>query len=174
MRLTLRLHYGLAERVKRLRLAYFRMVLDAPSLMLYFPFYAYPLDRLKIGENVAISAFVHIVANGGVSIGDNTIIASAVQISSSTHDYGIRPYRNHRIDAPVMIGRNVWIGAGAILLPGVTIGDDSVIGAGSVVTRDVPRGVVVTGAPARVQRVLDAEPVSEDQGAPANTSASTH
>jgi acetyltransferase-like isoleucine patch superfamily enzyme len=155
-RLALRLHDGLASRINRLRLAYFRKVLGAPDLMLYFPFYAHPIDRLNIGQNVAISAFVHIVANGGVSIGDNTIIASAVQITSSTHDYHVIPFRARRVDAPVVIGRNAWIGAGAIVLPGITIGDNSVIGAGSVVTNDVPPGTVVTGVPARVQFTLDA------------------
>jgi acetyltransferase-like isoleucine patch superfamily enzyme len=154
-RFALRLHAGLAARINRLRLAYFRRVLGAPDLMLYFPFYAHPIDRLCIGQSVAISAFVHIVANGGVSIGDNTIIASAVQIASSTHDYHVIPFRARRVDAPVVIGRNVWIGAGAIVLPGITIGDNSVVGAGSVVTSDVPSGSVVAGVPARVRRTLD-------------------
>ncbi len=89
--LALRLHTGLAARINRLRLAYFRRVLGAPDVMLYFPFYAHPIDRLQVGQRVAISAFVHIVANGGVSIGDDTIIASAVQIASSTHDYHVIP-----------------------------------------------------------------------------------
>ena len=152
--LALRLHERIARPINRVRLAYYRAVLGEPSVQLYFPFYIHPLGQLKLGHNVAISAFVHIVANGGVSIGDNTIIASAVQITSSTHDHGVRPYRSHRIDAPVTIGRNVWIGAGAIILPGVTIGDDSVIGAGSIVTRDVPAESLVVGSPARVVRSL--------------------
>lgn len=151
---AMRLHYAFATRFNRLRLAYYRKLLGAPSLTLYFPFYAHPLDRLQIGQGVAISAFVHIVANGGVSIGDNTIIASAVQITSSTHDYHIQPFRSQRTDAPVTIGRNVWIGAAAVVLPGITVGDDSVIGAGSVVTQDVPPNTVVAGAPARVVRRL--------------------
>ena len=137
--------------------------------MLYFPIDAHPIDRLHIGQNVAISALVHIVANGGVSIGDNTIIASAVQITSSTHDYHLIPFRARRVDAPVVIGRNVWIGAGAIVLPGITIGDNSVIGAGSVVTRDVPSGTVVTDAPARVRRTLDASRQPDIDGAIGDT-----
>lgn len=104
--------------------------------------------------NVAISAFVHIVANERVSIGDNSIIASAVQITTSTHNYRTRPYRSKRVDAPVTIGRNVWIGAGAIILPRVTLGDDCVVGAGSIVTRDVAPATVVAGNPARVIRTL--------------------
>jgi maltose O-acetyltransferase len=132
-----------------------RRVLRAPDLTLYFPFHVRPLDRLVLGRNVVIGAYAHIAADGGVSIGDNSMLASAVQITSSTHDYHVRPYRSKRVDAPVVIGANVWIGAGAIVLPGVTVGDDSVIGAGSVVTRDVPPGTVVAGAPARTMRTLE-------------------
>jgi acetyltransferase-like isoleucine patch superfamily enzyme len=109
---------------------------------------------LHVGERVAINAFVHIWANCRVTIGDNSMIASHVQITTSTHDYRVRPYRDFRTDAPVSIGRNVWIGSGAIVLPGVTIGDNSVIGAGSVVTRDVPCDTVVAGVPARPVRSL--------------------
>ena len=60
-----------------------------------------------------------------------------------------------QFNAEVHIGRNCWIGAGAIILPGVSIGDDTVIGAGSVVTRDIPAGVVAFGSPCRVQRKID-------------------
>ena len=162
----LRLHDWLAGQARRWRQAYYRRVLGAPTLELYFPFYAHPLRNLTLGRNVAISAFVHIVANGRVSIGDNTIIASSVQITSSTHDQAVRPFRSFRRDAPVSIGRNVWIGAGAIILPGVTVGDDSVIGAGSVVTRDVAPATVVVGTPARVVRRLSDDTLAPNAGKP--------
>lgn len=140
---------------RRIRQAYFRKLFREPTLELYFPFYIHPIGNVVVGRNVAISAFVHIVANGGVSIGDCTIIAAGVQITSSTHDVVHRPYRGKRVDAAVWIGSNVWIGAGAVILPGITIGDNAVIGAGSVVTRDVPANMIFVGMPARPLRSIE-------------------
>jgi galactoside O-acetyltransferase len=156
----LRAHEIARRLANGIRQAYFRRLFGEPTLELYFPCYIHPIGNVTVGRNVAISAFVHIVANGGVSIGDRTIIASGVQITSSTHDPGHRPYREKRIDAPVHIGTNVWIGAGAVILPGITIGDNAVIGAGSVVTRDVPANTVVVGTPAKPLRPQDGAPNS--------------
>ena len=139
---------------RRARTGYYRRLLDAPSLEMYFPLYISSPANLEVGRNVAISAFVHILANAKVRIGDNTIIASGVQITTSTHDWRVSPYRSHREDAPVDIGSNVWIGAGAVIFPGVRIGDNAVIGAGSVVTRSVDAETIVVGAPARTIRDL--------------------
>jgi maltose O-acetyltransferase len=85
-----------------------------------------------------------------IHIGDGTQIGPAVQIYAADHPRD-REQRLAGLECgkPVMIGRNVWIGGGAILLPGVTVGDDAVIGAGSVVTRDVAPGATVAGNPAR-------------------------
>jgi len=141
----------------RVKTAYFRRLLDAPTLELYFPVYISSLANLEVGDNVAISAFVHILCSDKVRIGHNTIIASSVQITTSTHDYHVRPFRDVRHDAPVDIGNNVWIGAGAIILPGVRIGDNCVIGAGSVVTRSIEPDTVVAGVPARPIRDLRVE-----------------
>jgi maltose O-acetyltransferase len=86
-----------------------------------------------------------------VTIGDRTQIGPGVQILAADHprDPATRA-SGLEFGRPVRIGRNVWIGAAAIILPGVTIGDDALIGAGSVVTRDVAAGVRVVGNPARV------------------------
>ena len=139
------------DRCKR---ALMRYLLDAPTLELHFPCFIEPLSGLRVGERVAINAFVHIWANQSVTIGDDSMIASHVQITTSTHTYDRLPYRDHRVDAPVVIGRNVWIGSGAIILPGVTIGENSVVGAGSVVTQSIPPNSVVVGVPARVIKTL--------------------
>lgn len=86
--------------------------------------------------------------------GDDVMIAPNVTIATAGHPVDPELRRRHlQFNLPVRIGRNVWIGAGATILPGVTIGDDSVIGAGSVVTRDVPSGCVAVGNPCRVMRM---------------------
>lgn len=153
-RLALALSSRAQDLVTKVRRAYWRLLVGEPTLEIYFPIYIRPVANLVVGRNVALSAFVHIIANERVTIGDNSIIASSVQITTSTHDYAVRPYRSQRRDAPVTIGRNVWIGAGAIILPGVTLGDDCVVGAGSIVTRDVAPATLVLGSPARAVRRL--------------------
>ena len=90
-----------------------------------------------------------------VTIGDDVQIATAVQIITATHPLDAAERATGREMArPVRIGDRAWIGAGAILLPGVTVGRDAVVGAGAVVTRDVPPGTVVAGNPARSIRTL--------------------
>ena len=111
-------------------------------------------DRVTIGAHVVIADFVHIWGGGGVTIGDNVIVASHAAITSQTHDTEAELYQKSSIMKPVTIGKNVWIGSGAIILPGVSIGDNSIIGAGAVVTRDVPPCVIVAGIPARTLRQL--------------------
>lgn len=105
-------------------------------------------DHLRVGARVSINAFVHIWALGGVTIGDDTLIASHVAITSLTHDPRAELFSASQQTRPVVIGRNVWIGTHAVILPGVTIGDGAIIGAGAVVTRDVASRAVVVGVPA--------------------------
>jgi len=85
-----------------------------------------------------------------VTIGDNTQIGPGCQLLAADHprDAATRD-AGLEFGRPVTVGRNVWIGGGALVLPGVTVGDDAVIGAGAVVTRDVPAGAMVAGNPAR-------------------------
>lgn len=86
-----------------------------------------------------------------VTIGARTQIGPGVHIYSADHPRGAEERRSGlEFGRPVHIGSDVWIGGGAIILPGLTVGDDSVIGAGSVVTRDVPAGATVVGNPARI------------------------
>ena len=87
-----------------------------------------------------------------VELGENCQVGTAVQILTADHPRDPQLRREgYESGIPVKIGHNVWIGSGAIILPGVTVGDDAIIGAGSVVTRDVPAGATVVGNPARVR-----------------------
>ncbi len=109
-------------------------------------------EKLKLGKKVYINPGFLAMSRGGITIGDNTQIAANVQILSNDHD--VHNLSVHKCK-PVEIGKNVWIGAGATILPGVRIGDRAVIGAASVVTKDVPDGAVAVCNPARVIKMLD-------------------
>jgi acetyltransferase-like isoleucine patch superfamily enzyme len=114
---------------------------------------------LRIGDRVYIGSRANIRAAGGrIDIGHDVLIAQNVSLIASNH--GMRPdltYREQGWDAKktsVIIGSNVWIGTGAILLPGITVGDRAVVAAGSVVTKSVPAGELWAGVPARKIRSL--------------------
>jgi maltose O-acetyltransferase len=108
-----------------------------------------------IGAHVYVNFNVVILDCATVTIGDHVQIAPGVQILTADHprDPGERR-AGLEMAAPVVIGENAWLGAGAIVLPGVSVGRDSIVGAGSVVNRDVPPGVVAAGNPCRVVREL--------------------
>lgn len=89
-----------------------------------------------------------------VDIGEHTLIGPAVQIYTAMHPLNAELRRKQEFAKPVSIGADVWIGGAAVICPGVTIGDKSVIGAGSVVTRDIPAGVFAAGNPCRVIREI--------------------
>ena len=90
-----------------------------------------------------------------IYVGDHTLIGPNVMLITAAHpmDHGMRE-KGLQFNKPVRIGKNCWIGAGAIILPGVTVGDNTVIGAGSVVTKDIPSGVVAVGNQCRVLRTI--------------------
>ena len=88
-----------------------------------------------------------------IYVGERTMFGPNVTVATAAHPLDAEARRKGlQYNLPVHIGKNCWIGAGALILPGVTIGDDAVIGAGSVVTRDIPSGVVAVGNPCRVLR----------------------
>lgn len=122
------------------------------------PFYAnWAGKNVHLGKKVYANFNLTLVDDADIYIGDMTMIAPNVTISTGTHP--ILPALREKglqYNLDVHIGRNVWLGAGVIVLPGVTIGDNSVIGAGAVVTRDIPANVVAFGVPCRVIR-----PISE-------------
>ena len=119
---------------------------------------------LVIGENCKINDRVHISAHESVVIGDNVLMGSNILITDNSHGaYGppgseapwVHPDDREIITKPVKIGDDVWVGEFVSILPGVTVGDGAVIGANSVVTRDVPPRTVVVGNPARPVKLWD-------------------
>lgn len=115
------------------------------------PFHCDYGSHIHLGRDVFLNYNCVILDVAEVRIGDGTQIGPAVQIYAADHPRDPQQRAAGLESArPVRIGRNVWIGGGAIVLPGVEIGDDAVVGAGSVVTRDVPAGATVVGNPARM------------------------
>lgn len=113
------------------------------------------IRKVHIGDGSVINNQVYIDASGDVTIGDRTGIASRVRILTATHDIGPHDQRMGDLTAlPVSIGSGVWIGADTTILPGVTIADGVVIGAGSLVTKDCEPDAVYVGRPARLLRHL--------------------
>lgn len=111
--------------------------------------------HIKLGNHVYANFNLTIADDTYVTIGDNTMIGPNVTMSSAAHPI-LPELRKHgyQYNLPIKIGSNCWLGAGVIILPGVTIGDNSVIGAGAVVTRDIPANVVAMGIPAKVSRKI--------------------
>ena len=102
--------------------------------------------QVSIGKNVIVMPGSLMMSAGGIRIDDGAMIAANVQIISNNHEL----YERHVITCkPVHIGRNAWIGAGATILPGVTVDENAVVGAASVVTKDVAPDTIVAGNPAR-------------------------
>lgn len=108
--------------------------------------------NISLGEGVFLNFNCVILDVVAVTIGAKTQIGPGVQILTADHPRDAAQRETGlEFGRPIHIGRNVWIGGGAIILPGVTIGNDVLIGAGSVVTRDVPRGCTVVGNPGRIR-----------------------
>ncbi|MBL0607472.1 sugar O-acetyltransferase [Aeromonas caviae] len=122
------------------------------------PFFCDYGANIFVGENFYANFNCTILDVCEVHIGDNVLLAPGVQIYTATHPVAVAPrIKGVEFGKPVRIGNNVWIGGSVVICPGVTIGDNSVIGAGSVVTRDIPAGVVAVGNPCRVLRPMTAE-----------------
>ena len=113
---------------------------------------------VRIGDGTFVNVGAVILDVAPVTIGAACQIASRVQLLTATHPIDPGPRRaGWESGAPITIADNVWLGGGAIVCPGVTIGEDTVVGAGAVVTRDLPAGVVAVGVPARVLREIGPE-----------------
>ncbi|AEI67419.1 sugar O-acetyltransferase [Corallococcus macrosporus] len=118
------------------------------------PFFCDYGTNLELGERVFFNFNCVVLDVCKVSIGDYTLFGPAVQIYTPMHPFNAELRRKEEYGKPVSIGSDVWVGGGAIILPGVRIGSRAVIGAGSVVTRDVPDGVFAAGNPCRVIREI--------------------
>lgn len=121
------------------------------------PFHAnFGGKHVHFGKNVYANFNLTMVDDGHIYVGDYTMFAPSVIVATAGHP--ILPELRETVyqyNMPVHIGKNCWIGAGAIILPGVTIGDQVVVGAGSVVTKDLPSNVVAVGNPCRVIREIN-------------------
>lgn len=118
------------------------------------PFFCDYGSNIFLGERVFFNFNCVVLDVCRVQIGDSTLFGPAVQIYTATHPMNAELRRRQEFAKPIEIGSDVWVGGGAIICPGVTISSRSVIGAGSVVTRDIPSGVFAAGNPCRVIREI--------------------
>lgn len=139
------------------------------SFVIIAPFYCDYGSNISIGQNFYANHNCTILDGAKVSFGDNVFIAPNCVISTSGHPIDVKQ-RNAGLEIalPITVGDNVWIGANVSILPGVTIGCNTVIGAGSVVNKDIPSGVIAVGNPCKVLRkITDADknkyPIWNDQ-----------
>ncbi len=124
------------------------------SVLMQPPFYCDYGTNIELGERVYFNFDCVVLDVCTVRIGDFTLFGPAVQIYTAMHPLDAVARRGKEFGKPVAVGSDVWVGGGAIICPGVTIGSRAVIGAGSVVTRDIPDDVFAAGNPCRVIRQI--------------------
>lgn len=119
-----------------------------PSFRMFPPFYTDCGKNITVGKNVFINACCRFQDQGGITVGDGCFIGHNVTIATLNHDLNPET-RANMLPAPVILGKNVWVGSDSTILPGVEIGDGAIIGAGSVVTKNVKPNTIVCGNPAK-------------------------
>lgn len=128
-----------------------------PDCYLEQPFYAnWGGHHVHLGAGVYANFHLTLVDDGDIFIGDHTMLGPNVTLATAGHP--VEPHlrrRAYQYNRPIHLGENVWLGANVTVLPGVTIGENTVVGAGSLVTKDLPANVVAYGTPATVQRPID-------------------
>lgn len=130
------------------------------TFRLFPPFYTDFGKNITIGKDVFINSGCHFQDQGGIEIGDGALIGHNVVLATINHDtIPGNGRKNHY--APIQLGKHVWIGSNATILPGVTVGDWAVIAAGAVVTSDVPPYTIVGGVPAKIIKRVKEKAVSE-------------
>lgn len=126
------------------------------TFRMFPPFYTDCGKNITIGKNVFINSGCRFQDQGGITIGEGSLIGHNVVLATLNH--GFTPEdRSTTYPAPILIGKNVWIGASVTVTSGVTIGDNAIIAAGAVVTSDVPKNCVVGGVPAKIIKMIDVE-----------------
>ena len=155
MRITSKINtsYHEPEEIRRLFSELIGKPLDE-SFGLFPPFSTDCGKNISIGRNVFINSGCRFQDHGGITIGDGALIGHNVVLATLNHDIDPRR-RSDMHPAPIFVGNNVWIGANATILPGVTIGDGSIVAAGAVVTRNVPINVIVGGVPAKIIKKIE-------------------
>lgn len=124
------------------------------SFRCFPPFYTDFGKNIKVGKGVFINSGCCFQDQGGITIGDGCLIGHQVVFATINHDLEPDKRGNMRF-APIVLGNNVWVGAHATILQGVTIGDGAVIAAGAVVTKDVPPKAIVAGVPAKIKKFIE-------------------
>jgi|SRR6185312_299070 len=124
------------------------------NFLLIPPFYTAGGDAIRVGRNVFVNQNCTFYDLGGLDIADDVMIGPNVSLITTGHPIDPSQRRSVTIGKPIVIEKNAWIAAGAIIIGGVTVGENSVVAAGSVVTRDVPPNTLVGGNPARVIRSI--------------------
>jgi maltose O-acetyltransferase len=127
------------------------------SVWMQPPFFCDYGSNIRLGERVYFNFNCVVLDVCEVRVGDFTFFGPAVQIYAATHPMNAQLRRTQEFGKPITIGSDVWVGGGAIICPGVSIGSRTIIGAGSVVTRDIPEGVFAAGNPCRVVREITEE-----------------
>jgi acetyltransferase-like isoleucine patch superfamily enzyme len=146
-------HYHTPEEIREL----FSMLIGKPvdkTFAMFPPFHTDCGKNISVGKNVFINSGCSFQDQGGITIGDGALIGHNVVLATLNHDIEPRK-RSTMHPAPIVIGKNVWIGANATVVPGVTVGDGAVIAAGAVVTKDVPANVIVGGVPAKIIKQIE-------------------
>jgi acetyltransferase-like isoleucine patch superfamily enzyme len=132
-------------------------IIDSPidkSTTVFVPFYTNFGKHIKIGKNVFINHACSFLDLGGISIEDDVLIGPRVNLITENHP--VDPTKRKFLDLKsILIKRNAWIGAGATILPGVTVGENSIVAAGAVVNKNVPRNSIVGGIPAKFIKTVE-------------------
>lgn len=124
-----------------------------PTLRIFPPLYTDFGKNIQVGKNVFINGGCHFQDQGGITLGDDCLIDHNVVFATLNHF--IEPSERASLrPAPIVLGKNVWVGSSSTILQGVTIGDNAIIAAGSVVTKDVPANAIVGGVPAHIIRYI--------------------